>query len=293
MSNRQVAKANRKTLEAYFQKGRQSLTQIAVSDKDVDRVVRFILNETIRTPRLAECPPQSIVLAAAEWLDSRIPVRRGYGCIVPRSLKGKMTAIYQPMYQGLLELAYASERVDRVSVRAVFEGEKFHLEFGSADRIIHHPTFPPPPTDKQWDELAACYSCVWLHGHDLPVFSSPMSRRELESFRNQVAPTNRAGKIVGPWADDPISMSLKTVLKRTLKLVPLSPDLARAVSADDASDHGYRAVDVPALRLDEAYNDSNGESWAVTDSEPIHDDEPEPEPEREPAPQGNGKGGLV
>ncbi len=51
----------------------------------------------------------------------------------------------------------------------------------------------------------------------------------------------RAFKPGTPWAEHPVAMAMKTILKQTLKLCPKSPEMAAVMMMDDAADNGKKA----------------------------------------------------
>jgi len=220
------------TLDVFMQRSLPSLARLAVRDADGSKLAQMILNETIRNPMLLECSPTSVVLAMAEWLGSSIRVAKNFGAIVPVKIKGRLTAQFWPMYQGLLDLAYQSGKLEKISVRAVYEGELFVLSYGTEDIIQHIPIFPPPPPEEQWDKLVATYCCIWLKDAKNPVWAMPVSKMELEWLQKNASSQS------GPWHTHPVEMSLKSSCKRSLKLSPVTPELQAAIEADDAAEMG-------------------------------------------------------
>jgi recombination protein RecT len=103
-----------------------------------------------------------------------------------------------------------------------------------------------------------------------------MAISEVESIRRR----SRAGNS-GPWQTDYAEMAKKTVLRRTLKLAPCSPELQRALYLDERVDEG-EAQDLPNVKV-EIVVDHVPEpepEGAFQDQEPKAAEDPLDDPER-------------
>jgi recombination protein RecT len=130
-------------------------------------------------------------------------------------------------YQGLIKLAVQSKSVLSINSGAVREGDYFEWELGSHPYVKHRPNLDNDPEAKP----RAFYCVVRLPNGGFQA--TVMSAKEVDRIRAR----SRSGGD-GPWVTDYEQMGVKTVIKRALKNTPKSPELARAVEADNASEIG-------------------------------------------------------
>lgn len=77
-------------------------------------------------PNLLECTPQSLVKSALRsaslGLSLDPALRQAY--MIPRKVKGVLTACFQPHYHGLYDLAVRTNKYRNISVMPIYEGEQ-------------------------------------------------------------------------------------------------------------------------------------------------------------------------
>lgn len=132
-------------------------------------------------------------------------------------------------YQGLVELAHRSGRVQSLIARTVYAEDIFDVDYGLDDRLVHKPNL----TVDDRGAPIAYYAIVKLTtgGHAFYV----MSHREMVRYRDENASTKtKEGKVFGPWADNFESMALKTCVRQLAKWMPKSTELATAIEVDGA-----------------------------------------------------------
>ena len=130
-------------------------------------------------------------------------------------------------YQGSIELAYRSGKVSMLQARAIHENDTFELVWGAeADTIIHKPA----PFDQEPGPVVGWYAVgrTTTGGY---VFTRPMSRVEMEKHRDKHAPRYQ-GEITGPWKSDFNGMALKTMVRKLMKFLPKSTEMAQAMVHD-------------------------------------------------------------
>lgn len=130
-------------------------------------------------------------------------------------------------YKGMVALAYRSPNVSTVIGRMARAGEIFEVDYGVADSLVHKPNLEPGVVP---GDVIAYYVVVKLTdgGHVFYV----MTRAEAEAYKERYAPTNRDGKIVGPWVDNFDEMALKSCLRQLAKWMPQSTELQQAIDVD-------------------------------------------------------------
>lgn len=185
----------------------------------VDRFKRVVMTAVQQTPSLLDCTPKSLFAACLNCAkDGLLPDGRE-AAIVPF----KQTAQYMPMANGLIKLARQSGEISTLTAQIVYEKDRFEIDLASDTRPIHEPFL-----DGARGKFRIAYAlAVFKDGtHQLEV----MTKDQIEKIRN----ISRA-KNSGPWTDHWDEMARKTVLRRLMKYLSLSPEVTRAIEADNAT----------------------------------------------------------
>lgn len=204
----------------------------------VARFTRIALTEMRRNPKLAMCEPRSILGAVIQSAQLGLEIGSGLGhaYLVPfKNPDGVMEAQFIPGYKGLIDLAMRSGRIETFSARIVREGDIFEFEYGDEERIRHAPSSAPVMTkDYEGNDITrpiiAAYAIVRIRGGGIQ--REVMSREQLEWIRERK-------KVQNPvWETDFDEMARKTVVRRISKYLQLSPEMARAIEADNSNFNG-------------------------------------------------------
>jgi recombination protein RecT len=187
---------------------------------DADRVARIALTTLRQTPELARCTPESFLGALMTCSQLGLePGPHGEAYHVPYG----RVCTFIPGYRGLIKLMYQSGQIASVAAETVHEADHFEVHYGSERRIVH--ARPPLGVDRGkalgWYALAK-----FKDGAEAFVV---MDRPEVERIRAR----SKAAKS-GPWTTDYDPMAKKTCLRQLAKWVPLSAELATALSQDGA-----------------------------------------------------------
>lgn len=209
-------------------------TMAAVLPKHVtpERMLKVFLTAFQKVPDLAKCDRLSIIAAVMDASETGLPPDGKRAALIPRKIKGVLKAQFQPMYQGVLELARNSGEIKDVEVRTVYEGDEFSYAYGLNPHLTHSPkgtSFKPTHT----------YCIIRLK--EGGVQWKVMSWGEILKVKEKFSKASD-----GPWNDalGQIAMGEKTVFLRTAKWAPVSRELERALDADE------RAEDNRDLELD-------------------------------------------
>jgi recombination protein RecT len=203
------------TLAQLIEQMKPELGRALPKHMDPDRIARIALTVLRQTPALARCTPESFLGALMTSAQLGLePGPLGESYLVPYGT----VATFIPGYRGLAKLAWQSGQVESIAAEVVFENDEFDWAMGDDAHITHRPTLDNP------GKAIAVYAIVKLKNGG--VMRGVMSVAAVEKVRAR----SRAGK-AGPWVTDWDEMAKKTVLKRTFKLAPLSPELRNVQTA--------------------------------------------------------------
>ena len=171
-------------------------------------------------PKLYECNPYSVVgglRLGAQLGLSLGPL--GHFYLVPHAGE----AVFILGYRGMVELAYRSDKVRRVSAVVVRKGDDFFFRYGTRALLDHTPS--GPPSEREW---VAVYAVAELVNGGKPFVV--MYPEEVEAIR---AKSQLGKKNQGPWATDTEAMWRKTAVRQLQRWLPQTVESARAVAQDE------------------------------------------------------------
>jgi recombination protein RecT len=186
-----------------------------------DRLIRVALTEFRKNPYLQNCDPVSFCGAVMQAAQLGLEFGELKQCaLIPYKNECKLMI----QYQGYLALLWRSKAVTNVQAKVVYEGDDFFVSFGSENRLHHVPHFKSTvPTH--------------FYAGATPVGGSfmfeVMSLAQVEDHKNRYA--RGIDKRDSPWNTSFESMALKTVIRKMIKLLPLSADnpIHAAVAAEN------------------------------------------------------------
>lgn len=269
------ARATPRELGSFLTSRSSQIKAIAASNITPQRLAKIAVREVSKNPALAKCTGQSVfraVLACAE-LGLEPGSSLGEAYLVPFKTECQLII----GYRGLATLAWRSGFIRAIRVNAVYEGDDFEYEDGYEVVLKHTPRSEPDAK-----KLTHVYCVIDLQdGGKVPVV---MTRAEVERIKRMSRASSR-----GPWVDHYAEMAKKTVVRRTLKLAPMSVELVKAVSHQDAMDIGEDALaDLDAgeiIDIQEEPEEKNSASAALEkkleNGEQAQGDEAQPELEGE------------
>ena len=245
-----TVKEKQQKVSDLLEKFKGSISQALPKHITPDRMTRVALTAMTRTPALLECTPHSLISAVmtAAQLGLMPDSILGECYLIPFKNNAKQVTECQIIigYKGLCALAMRSGQVKSVQARAVFmangvtaEGEKgddFEFELGLNEKLKHVPNGL-----KEDKYITHFYSIVKFNngGHVLNVMTIEEVLKIRNESKNYAFARDKASTIWGKYLEE---MGCKTVLRRLMKYVPLSPELQRAVGIDEAAAAGLDAV---------------------------------------------------
>jgi recombination protein RecT len=170
-------------------------------------------------PKLYECNPYSVVgglRLGAQLGLSLGPL--GHFYLVP--FKGE--AVFILGYRGMVELAYRSNKVRRVSAAVVREGDGFEFRYGTRAVLDHTPA--GAPGEREW---LAVYAVAELTNGGKPF--TVLYPEDIEARRARSASAKLPSS---PWNTDTEAMWCKSAVRALQRWLPQTPESARAMTQD-------------------------------------------------------------
>lgn len=218
------------TLKDYIKSMEGEISRALPSTITCERFTRIALSAVSSNPKLAETTPHSFLAAlmGAAQLGLEPNTNLGQCYLLPFRNKGVMECQLQIGYRGLIELAYRSGKVSTIQAHTVYSNDKFSFCYGLEPKLEH------VPASGQRGEPIYFYAMYRMAdgvGYGFHVLSVEDAREHMRKY------SKAAGGGFSPWNTDFSAMAKKTAIKKLLKYAPLSPDVARAVSADETIKH--------------------------------------------------------
>ena len=236
----------------------QALKSVLPSGMDVSRFCRIAINSLMKNPKLAECDPNSFVIAVINCAEMGLEVTMGQAALVP--YKGRVQA--QPMYQGLIKLAYNAGDLDDIYAYAVRADDEFEYELGLNPNLTHK------PKKNKEGELQYVYAVAVLKNGQRHF--EVMNKKEVETIMKG---SPGASYSDSPWKKWPDRMWKKTVIKQITKYLKKSAHMERAIMLDNQLESGK--TQAPAVAdLSEATIDIN----EMSDERPAGMQKPQEKP---------------
>src|SRR3990167_5228770 len=223
------------TLAAFIESKRAEFAKVLPREVDVGRFLRIVLSTVSRSPKLLECTPESILrgIMQAAQLGLEVGSPLGEAHLVPFKNRhsGKREAVLVLGYQGLVELVPRPGRVVSVDARVVRASDVFEFQYGTEPKLRHVPNLDADPDFADHSDVRAAYVVIAFATGERKF--EVMSVPEIERIRR----SSRAAD-EGPWVDWLDQQACKTVLKRGLKYVPKSAEMADLIAQDNRVERG-------------------------------------------------------
>jgi recombination protein RecT len=210
-----------------LERNKDKISQVIAKSLDPQRFMRLCVGALRQTPKLRECSVESLVnsMIASGILGIEPNTPTGEGFILP--YKGE--AKFQLGYQGLLTLA-ARNGILVLSVDCIRENDRYEQHRGTRNELVHEIRI-----GDRGKEIA--YYCVYQFPNG-PRSFCVMDMDELNkvqaSSRGQSDPDS-------PWQKWPEEQRKKTVVKRTLKMIPgKSEQLSLGLKVDGEYEAGLK-----------------------------------------------------
>lgn len=221
----QAAAKPQKTIQSLIKDMSGEIAKALPSAITPERFTRMVLSALSSNPALGSCTPKSflgaMMQAAQLGVEPNTPLGQAY--LIPYRNHGTMECQFQLGYKGLLDLAYRSGDVDIVAAHCVHENDEFDYEYGLEPKLKHKPA--------RKDRGAITYVYAMFRTKQGGFGYDVMSVDDIIEFAKKYSKS--AGNDSSPWKTSFEEMAKKTVLKRVLKLAPLSSEFIRGEIADE------------------------------------------------------------
>lgn len=188
-----------------------------------ERMTKLMLLAALKTPKLRECSRASIAQCMMASSETGLEPGGSLGqCyIIPYG----NTATFLIGYRGMIDLARRSGQIQSIEAHVVYKADKFKCTFGANPVLEHDPNWESERKDA---DIVCAYAVAKLKdgGTQIEVMTKP----EIDAIRKR----SRAGTS-GPWVTDYAEMCKKTCVRRLFKYLPVSAEIADAISKEDES----------------------------------------------------------
>ncbi len=204
------------------------LSKLLPAEMCVKRLIRLFYAELAKNPSLNNCTTESICGAIMSCAQHGLePGIAGMVYLIPRGGK----CAFMLGYRGMITLSRRSGTLTSIEASCVYEKDHFKIKKGTKPDLDHEPAI----VDR--GEMLGVYAIVTLTDGSKQFDFMNMS--DISAVRGR-SPTRNSG----PWVTDFEQMAQKTVIRRLLKLAPISINLSSAISLDEASDYGDQGLEI-------------------------------------------------
>jgi len=193
-------------------------TQIAMvlpKHLTADRMARVACTAILKTPKLADCSPESLLQALMLCSQAGLEPDGRNAHLIP--FGNQVQVIFD--YKGLVALAERNG-VECIYADKVCDNDEFQAWVEAGEKKLEHRVNWKQPRGNAYAYYASCRRNSRL---DYEV----MTKDEVEAIRKRSKASN-----AGPWVTDYDEMGKKTVLRRMSKRWDLNPEIADVINAD-------------------------------------------------------------
>lgn len=216
-------------------------------------LIRDAITAVRNVPDLANCTKDSFFgsLMTAAQLGLRPNVASlGHGWVLPYKNRRKnvLEAKWILGYQGMVELAYRSRLVTKITAHTIYANEPHRIAWGTEDVLVHEPL----GAGQDRGDMVWHYAAVWLVGGGV-IWNAITEADAQQVMRDHV----QGSGAFGPWHDHYAQQARKTALRGLWRFMPKTPELSLAYATDGALREGMQAdasvavVETPDTAVDE------------------------------------------
>jgi recombination protein RecT len=235
------------TIGTYLSERKDALASYAVRQYNVTEFMRSASLAISESPKLAKALKtaagqrslyNALRFAAATGLS--LNPQQGKAALVPYRNResGDVTVNYQIMKNGLIDLVMETGQVKDLVADLVRANDRFEVE-----RTQENDSYCFVPKRRDRGEVDGYFAAITLTTGRTHV--AYMAIEEIEEHKERYN-ASKALKDRSPWVHSFDGMAIKTVIKKLLRNLHLSPETGAAVTVDDQSEFGSDVIDVEA-----------------------------------------------
>ena len=212
--------------QAYLEKMKPAIAQALPKNTGMspERLSRITLTTIKQNPGLLNCSIESLLGAVLQSAQLGLePNLMGSCYFIPY----KNTVSFQIGYRGLIDLVTRKGEVQTIVAKEVRKGDLFKYEWGRNEDLKH---IPAPEHERGEIEYFYAYAILKNGGFSF----EDMHISAIEKIRNEYSVSYKFDKNGSSiWVKNYEAMAKKTVIKQLIKYLPISVDIAEAVSHDE------------------------------------------------------------
>ena len=228
-----VKKADQRvTVRGWFEAQKGEIARAVPKHIDPERLVRVALTACVQNPALLNCTRESLMQATLQSASLGLMPDgvMGQAYLLPYGDK----ATFQIGYQGLIELAYRTDRIAGIIADVVHEKDKFEFH-----REVERDVFQHRPYEGDDDPGAVTHAYCIIRRKDGTASVTVLPKSKIEKEHRAHSRAKNAGPWVGHWS----AMARKTAILVALKYEQKSTELAKAVAIEERTEAG---IEIPA-----------------------------------------------
>ncbi|MGE0231738.1 MAG: recombinase RecT [Flavobacteriaceae bacterium] len=202
-----------------------------------ERFERNLVNALMQTPELMELDPRLIFreVSKAAALGLYLDPQLGEAYMIA-GWNGKAKRKEPQLrigYRGLIKLGRQSGEITMIYAHEVHANDTFECSLGDHKSLLHKPN-----VFGDRGPIVGYYAVVKYQDGESDF--EPMTIQQVHDIRDRSDGWQafKAGKIRStPWSTDETEMAKKTAIRRLVKRIPQSPELADAMTIEDAAEH--------------------------------------------------------
>lgn len=217
-------------VQAFFEAHKSTLSAVLPKHVSPDRMLKIALGALRTTPKLMNCTVESLMGAVVHCsqlgLEPNTPL--GHAYLIPfENRKKNITEVQIVLgYKGLVDLARRSGQIVSIAAHEVCERDDFDYAYGLDEKLYHKPAMG----DR--GRVIAFYAVAKLQGggHAFEVMSAEQINAIRDASQNYKFARDKGATV---WGQHYAEMGRKTVLRRLVKYLPVSIEMAQAATLDE------------------------------------------------------------
>lgn len=222
-------------VKKFFESQKGTLAAVLPKHVGADRMLKIALGALRTTPKLMNCSVESLMGAVVHCsqlgLEPNTPL--GHAYLIPFENRKKGVTEVQIVlgYKGLIDLARRSGQIVSIAAHEVCANDEFEYSYGLDETLVHKPAMGAR------GPVVAFYAVAKLQGggHAFEVMSAEQINEIRDNSQNYKFARDKKMTV---WGQHYAEMGRKTVLRRLVKYLPVSIELASAAALDELSSVG-------------------------------------------------------